>query len=109
MNEREAAKPAPAMRHILDRSENGQKKDGHIVIGYDVNQIGRTRNVHVVASDIPGYRDELVREYVERFRFRPRFQNGEPVSFSDLHYEIAYELLEDETALPQSVAQRELD
>ena len=52
---------------------------GHVLITFDVDDLGRTRNVAVVESVPPGLKDDSTARAINRSRFRPRMVDGEIV------------------------------
>jgi protein TonB len=95
---------APAMRNLLDdASDPLQPKNGHIIVGYDVNEGGRPENVRVVESAPPGLHDYIVKNYVRDFAFRPRFEAGQPVRSPNQTFELRYTVGEEE--LPEELRQ----
>lgn len=50
--------------------------DGHVLVRFDLDALGRTENVAVVESKPPGFKDESVVRHVRRSRFRPQLENG---------------------------------
>ena len=94
----------PAMRDLLeDASDPDRTKNGHIIIGYDVNEGGRPKNVRVVESVPPGLHDYIVKNYVRDFAFRPRFEAGQPVGSPNQTFELRYTVGEEE--LPEELRQ----
>jgi protein TonB len=92
------------MRNLLDdASDPVQPKNGHIIVGYDVNEGGRPENVRVVESAPPGLHDYIVKNYVRDFAFRPRFEAGQPVRSPNQTFELRYTVGEEE--LPEELRQ----
>ncbi|MEL6449455.1 MAG: tetratricopeptide repeat protein [Pseudomonadota bacterium] len=59
---------------------------GYTDIAFDVDPLGRPVNVRIIAGDPPGIMDTHLRRQIRRFRFRPAFRAGQPVSFTGLAY-----------------------
>lgn len=61
-------------------------RSGYVQLVYDVGVRGRVRAVDVVASDPEGLMDFRTRKALRGARFRPRFEDGEPVATEDVEY-----------------------
>jgi len=68
----------PSNRGIGSPSEPGALP-GHVLITFDVDTMGRTRNVVVVEAVPPGLKDDSTARAINRSRFRPRIVDGEIV------------------------------
>jgi len=65
--------------------------EGRVEIAFTVTETGAVRDVGVVASTPPGVFDEAALAAIERWRFRPRAVNGQPValrSTATLRFEV---------------------
>ena len=94
----------PAMRDLIeDASDPLLAKNGHIIIGYDVDEGGRSDNVRVVESVPKGLYDYMVKNHVDDFAFRPRFEAGRPVRSPDQTFELRFSVGEEE--LPEELRQ----
>jgi len=60
--------------------------DGYVLVAYDVTAAGRSESVRVVEADPPGMLEDRVAGIIERSYYRPRFDEGEPVTSSDVFY-----------------------
>lgn len=89
---------APAtMRDLLEKaSEPTRDMNGRIVVAYDVDEGGRSDNLHVIESVPEGLHDHMVKDHVEHFAFRPRFEDGEPVPSLNHTFELRYSFDEEE-------------
>jgi hypothetical protein len=94
----------PAIQDLLDDAANQDSpKNGHIIIGYDVDEGGRPDNVRVVESVPEGLHDYVVKNHVRGFAFRPRFEAGEPVRSPNQTFELRFSF--DEEELPEELRQ----
>ena len=94
----------PAMRDLIeDSSDPLLAKNGHIIVGYDIDEGGRSDNIRVVESVPEGLHDYMVKNHVGGFAFRPRFEAGEPVRSPDQTFELRFSVGEEE--LPEELRQ----
>ena len=73
----------PSTRGLADEGEPGALP-GHVLVTFDVLPSGRTRNIRIVESDPPGFKDESSARSIARSRFRPQMVDGEPVLAEDV-------------------------
>ena len=66
----------PSNRGITNANNPGALP-GHVLITFDVDDLGRTTNVTVVESVPPGLKDNSTARAINRSRFRPRMVDGE--------------------------------
>jgi tetratricopeptide (TPR) repeat protein len=97
----------PAMRKLIMLSQTDlDDLSGQLVVRYDVDANGRTRDLQLVEGDPVGYWDSIVLTHVEKFIFRPHIVDGAPAGSSDLVYEIRYSVGDRE--LPANLRQNGL-
>ncbi|MEO0616901.1 MAG: tetratricopeptide repeat protein, partial [Pseudomonadota bacterium] len=88
--------PVPILR-VPFRSIYGQRVNepadaerfpqrGYADVAFDVDSLGRPLNVRIVGGNPPGLMDGHLRRQIRRFRFRPAFQDGQPVLYTGLAY-----------------------
>ena len=53
---------------------------GHVLVRFDIDATGRTRNVMVVSSEPVGLKDEAVARHIRESRFRPNIVDGQLVA-----------------------------
>ena len=68
----------PSNRGIGNANDPGALP-GHVLITFDVTELGKTTNVTVVESVPPGLKDNSTARAINRSRFRPRMVAGELV------------------------------
>ena len=73
-------------------------KNGHIIVGYDIDEGGRPDNVRVVESSPRGLHDYMVKNHVRGFAFRPRFEAGQPVRSPNQTFELRFSVAQEELA-----------
>ncbi len=66
----------PSNRGLGDPNDPGALP-GHVLITFDVTELGRTTDVTVIESVPPGLKDDSTARAINRSRFRPRIVNGE--------------------------------
>jgi tetratricopeptide (TPR) repeat protein len=77
-NPRYVFRENPSNRGLSDPDDPGVVL-GHVLMTFDVDDLGRTRNVTVVESVPPGLKDDSTARALNRSRFRPRIMDGEIV------------------------------
>lgn len=94
----------PAMRKLIMLSQTDlDDLSGRLIVRYDVDANGRTRDLQLVEGDPVGYWDSIVLTYVDKFIFRPCIVEGKAAAISDLVYEIRYSVKDRE--LPADLRQ----
>jgi tetratricopeptide (TPR) repeat protein len=78
-------------------SEGEDALDGHVLVRFDLDALGRSANVVVMESDPPGFKDESLLRHVRRSRFRPHMVDGELVPAVGLALQFNYRYAPDET------------
>ena len=68
----------PSNRGLANKSDP-DAVPGNVLITFDVDELGRTRNVAVVEAVPPGLKDDSTARAINRSRFRPRMVDGELV------------------------------
>ncbi|RMF14205.1 MAG: energy transducer TonB [Alphaproteobacteria bacterium] len=61
-------------------------RQGRVVVTFTVTREGRVRDIRITESSPPGVFDKAVIEAVRRFRYAPRFRDGEPVDTPGVTY-----------------------
>ncbi len=83
----------PAMRKLMMLSQTElDDLSGRLIVRYDIDAEGLTRNIELIDGDPAGYWDLIIVDHVDRFIFRPALVDGEPLEFSNRLYEIRYSL-----------------
>lgn len=67
-----------------------EDKEGHVVLEFDVDEKGFTRDIKVVLLDGPDDYAKPAIEAVEKFRFAPRFVNGKPEMVRFVRYSFRF-------------------
>lgn len=82
---------SPIMKNLIASLEHRQPQPGAgVLVRFDVAANGLPRDIEIVDGDPTGYWDSLVIDHVSKFVFRPKFEDGEPVDYDDLHWNISY-------------------
>jgi TonB family protein len=69
---------------------------GFVLVRFDLDPSGHTRNVQVLESDPVGFKDEAVARHVRLSRFRPHMENGVPILARNLALQITFRYLDNE-------------
>ena len=80
--------PAP----IYPRRCAARGLEGHVLVRYDVDEIGAPMNVEVVDAQPPGCFERAAASSVARYRYRPAVSNGKPVVMRGLQKRITFRL-----------------
>ena len=68
--------------------------EGHCLVEYTVTAAGTTRDVVVIESDPQGIFDRVSIEAAQKFKYRPRVVNGEPIEVRGVRNLFRYEMEE---------------
>lgn len=85
----------PSTRGIVDAGEPGAV-EGFVRIVFDIDVDGKPRNVAVLESDPPEFKDTTMRRAIGRSRFRPRVVDGEFVYAPGLIRNFTFHYVPDE-------------
>ena len=64
---------------------------GTVVVRFDVGRDGLTENAEIVSSSHPGF-ENAARDAIARFRYRPRYVDGQPVATTGLLRQFRFEI-----------------
>ncbi len=78
--------PMPPNPDPPDPTLTVRATEGYVELGYTISDRGEVRDLETLASEPPGMMDIKVRRAMRVARFRPRFENGEPVATPLLKY-----------------------
>ncbi len=66
--------------------------DGKVVLELTVTAEGRTADIRVVDADPPGFFEEAAIAAARKFRYAPRYENGQPVATREVRYLFTFAL-----------------
>lgn len=69
--------------------------EGWCLVSFTVNEVGAVEDPVVVDGEPPGMFDQASIRAVQRFRFNPRVENGEPVKTHGVQYVFRYNLADE--------------
>ncbi|MCC5868182.1 MAG: tetratricopeptide repeat protein [Gammaproteobacteria bacterium] len=78
--------PQPSWLGVRQRGAEPGLEDGRVEASYTVNDQGRAEDILIIDSHPPGLKDTTVRRTLRSHRFRPRFEDGVPVSTPNQTY-----------------------
>lgn len=82
---------SPIMKNLMQSLEHVEaESDAQVLVRFDIDAEGLPRDIEVVEGDPSGYWDDLVLDHVDKFRFRPRFDDGDAVSYENMHWNVPY-------------------
>lgn len=79
----------PAPQYPVRMSEQGI--EGFVRVRYTVNALGGTENIEVVESSHSGFERSAIKA-AERFKFKPRVENGEPQVVHNVYSTLEFKL-----------------
>jgi len=77
----------PAMQFPLPYKQEKDENESYVIASFDVTKTGKAKNIRIIESN-PADSTSLHRrakKTIKSSRFRPRFENGEPVATSDVN------------------------
>jgi hypothetical protein len=85
-------------RSVPTDVDSAEYRDGYMLARFSVNDRGRVTNIRIDASSPPGFRDmeTRVRRALRDFIYRPRYENGTPVTTDDQQFRHEFLYLQSE-------------
>ena len=77
---------------IYPAAARAQHIEGEVMVGYDVTQDGRVRNVVIISAQPPTVFDQAAIETVSSWRFQPRREAGRAVPAPDMRSTLRFKL-----------------
>jgi len=68
--------------------------EGYVVVQLTVTPDGTTRDIEVVEADPQGYFERAAKRAAEKFKYKPKVVNGQPVTVEGVRYIFTFELEE---------------
>lgn len=65
---------------------------GYVIVEFMVTRLGTVENVVVVEASPPGYFERASIKAAQRFKYKPKVINGEPVEVAGVRHKITFEL-----------------
>lgn len=69
-----------------------QGVEGYVLVEFTIDRLGRVVDVRIVDAKPAGMFDRAALKAVERFRYKPRVVNGEPIPVSGVQHLLTFEL-----------------
>ncbi len=66
--------------------------EGYVDLRFDVTEYGATQNIQVMSSEPVGVFDDAAVKAVKRWRYRPRMEEGVPVSSQNIQERIRFQI-----------------
>jgi len=66
--------------------------EGHVLVQFTIDELGRVVNATVLHAEPRGVFERAALQAVERFRYKPRVVNGEPIPVSGVQHRLSFEL-----------------
>lgn len=86
------ALPVVKVRPTYPASAQSRGIEGHVLVQFDIDELGRVSNVVVLEATPSGVFERAALKAVERFRYKPRVVNGRPVPVSGVQHLVTFEL-----------------
>lgn len=65
---------------------------GYCIVSYTVTKSGATKNVHAVDCKPPGYFEDASVKAAEKFKYKPRVVDGQPIAVKGVRNKFKFEL-----------------
>ncbi|MCY3885183.1 MAG: energy transducer TonB [Gammaproteobacteria bacterium] len=90
----------PGTLEFPQEARDAGETQGSVVVEYDIEVDGTVSNLLIVSSDPPELFDEEALRFVGAWRFRPAYEDGNPVATRGVQSTIRFELSNEEIELP---------
>lgn len=91
----------PGTLEFPQEAKDVGETSGAVIVEYDIGIDGSVSNVFVVSSEPPGLFDEEALRFVSAWRFRPAYENGNPVATEGVQSTIEFELESELVEVPE--------
>ncbi len=78
---------------IYPRRAQQQGIEGWVMVEFTITETGTVTDIRVLESSLPIFEASAVRA-VEKFKYRPRIVNGQPVAVTGVMHKVTYEIVE---------------
>lgn len=87
--------PIVKVQPVYPRRALSRGVEGYVIVEFMVTKTGTTRDVRVVEADPEGYFERAAVKAAEKFKYKPRVINGEPVPVAGVRNIIRFDLAEE--------------
>jgi protein TonB len=87
--------PIVKVQPIYPRRALSRGIEGYVIVEFMVTKLGTTQGVKVVEAEPPGYFERAAIKAAQKFKYKPKVINGEPVDVAGVRNIIRFELEKD--------------
>lgn len=84
--------PLVKVAPIYPARANSRGIEGYCIVEYTVTKSGSTKDVHATDCQPPGYFEEASVRAAEKFKYKPRVVDGEPIATAGVRNKFTYKL-----------------
>jgi len=86
------ALPIVKVRPVYPQRAISRGIEGHVLVQFTIDELGRVVDATVLHAEPRGVFERAALQAVERFRYKPRVVNGEPLPVSGVQHRLTFEL-----------------
>lgn len=86
------ALPIVKVRPVYPQRALSRGIEGHVLVQFTIDELGRVVDATVLQAEPRGVFERAALQAVERFRYKPRVVNGEPIPVSGVQHRLTFEL-----------------
>jgi len=86
------ALPIVKVRPVYPQRAITRGIEGHVLVQFSIDELGRVVDARVLEAQPRGVFERAALQAVERFRYKPRVVNGEPIPVSGVQHRLTFEL-----------------
>lgn len=87
--------PIVKVNPIYPRRAQEQGVEGYVLVRYTVTTQGTTKDVEVIEAEPRGYFERAAIRAAEKYKYKPRVINGQPVEVPGVRTRIQFDLIDD--------------
>ncbi len=87
--------PIVKVAPVYPRRAQTRGIEGHVLLEFTVTKTGAVRDPVVIESEPPGIFDRAAVQAAEKFKYKPKVVNGEPIDVAGVRNLITFELADD--------------
>lgn len=80
------------VRPVYPTRAQQREIEGYVLVEFTIDELGRVVDVRVIEAEPRGVFDRAALEAVERFRYKPRVVNGQPIPVTGVKHLLTFEL-----------------
>jgi len=87
--------PIVKVQPVYPRRAQERGISGHVLLEFEVTELGTVENPVVIEADPPGYFERAAMAAAKKFKYKPKVVNGEPVRVAGVRNLITFELADE--------------